>query len=116
MKIFTTLFFAVLFTTASFAQVKTKTAVISTPGMQCDMCKGKVEKSLFKQYGIVSYKVDLKKKTTTVTWITDRTDIEQVKTMIANAGYDADDVAANEEVYAKLPACCKKPEKEDAKQ
>lgn len=85
-------------------------AVISTPTIQCEMCVGKIEKALFKQYGINSYKVDLKKKTTTVTWITDRTNIENIKTMIANAGYDADDVAADTDAYKRLPKCCKKPE------
>ena len=59
-----------------------------------------------------------KKKTTTVTYLTDRNNIEQIKTAIANAGYDADDITADEEAYKKLPKCCKKPavaeEKKDA--
>ena len=38
------------------------------------------------------------------------TNIENVKTAIANAGYDADDVKADEGAYKKLPKCCKKPE------
>ncbi len=92
------------------AQIKaTDKAVINTPGLLCEDCKNRVEKSLFKQYGILSYKVDVKKKTTTVTWAPDRTDIEQIKTMIANAGYDADDVTADETAYKRLPAKCKKP-------
>jgi periplasmic mercuric ion binding protein len=106
--------FALVF--SSFAQQKvSEKAVIKTPTVQCDMCKNKIEKYLFKQYGITSTKVDLKKKTTTVTWLTDRTNIEQVKTAIANAGYDADDVAADETAYKKLPPCCKKPTEEAAK-
>jgi copper chaperone CopZ len=94
----------------SFAQQKTTDkAVIKTPTVQCDMCKDKIERALFKQYGISSVKVDVKKKTTTVSWLTDRTNIENIKTMIANAGYDADDVAADESAYKRLPKCCKKP-------
>ena len=65
---------------------------------------------MFKQYGISAVKVDVKKKTTTVTWLTDRTNIEEIKTSIANIGYDADDVAAEESAYNRLPKCCKKPE------
>ena len=84
-------------------------AVIKTPTVQCDMCKDKIEKYLFKQYGISSVKVDVKKKTTTVTWLTDRTNIETIKAAIANAGYDADDVTADETAYKRLPKCCKKP-------
>lgn len=59
--------------------------------------------------GITAVKVDIKKKTTTVTFLKDRNNIEQVKTAIANAGYDADDVTAEEDAYKRLPKCCKKP-------
>ncbi len=99
-----------------FAQQKTTDkAIIKTPTMQCEQCKSKIEKALFKQDGITAYKVDLKKKTTTVSWITDRTNIENIKTMIANAGYNADDVLADETAYKRLPACCKKPDVVPAK-
>lgn len=94
----------------SFAQQKaTDKAVIKTPTVQCAMCKEKIENYLAHEYGITSVKVDFKKKTTTVTWLTDRTNIENIKTAIANAGYDADDVTADETAYKKLPKCCKKP-------
>ena len=59
--------------------------------------------------------MDVKKKTTTVTWLTDRTNVENIKAVIANAGFDADDVTAEETAYNKLPACCKKPEAEKVK-
>lgn len=95
---------------SSFAQQKaTDKAVIKTPTVQCDMCKEKIENYLAHQYGITSVKVDVKKKITTVTWITDRANIEVIKTAIANAGYDADDVTADEIAYKRLPKCCKKP-------
>ena len=102
-------FFGLAFTT--FAQQKvTDKAVIKTPTVQCDQCKEKIENYLAHQYGITSVNVNVKKKTTTVTWITDRTNIEIIKTAIANAGYDADDVTADETAYKRLPKCCKKPE------
>ena len=34
--------------------------------------------------------------------------IEQIKTAIANCGYDADDVPAAEDIYNRLPKSCKK--------
>ncbi len=83
--------------------------VISTPTIQCDMCKNKIEKSLARYDGINSVVVNVKKKTATVVYITDRTNEEQIKTHIANLGYDAGDVTAEEGAYKKLPACCKKP-------
>ena len=94
---------------SSFAQKATEKAVIKTPTVICEMCKDKIEKALFHQDGIAAVKVDYKKKTTTVTWIKDRTNIENIKALIANAGYDADDVAADETAYKRLPKCCKKP-------
>ena len=104
------------FMMGAFAQQKvSEKAVIKTPTIQCDQCKARIEKLLFRQYGVSSAKVDVKKKTTTVTWLTDRTNVENIKAVIANAGYDADDVTAEETAYKKLPACCKKPAEEKAK-
>src|ERR1700712_4363946 len=95
----------------SFAQQKAlEKAVIKTPTVQCDLCKERIEKYLFRTDGVQTAKVDVKKKTTTVTFLTDRTNIENIKTAIANAGFDADDVTAEESAYKKLPKCCQKPE------
>ena len=98
------------FTLSTQAQTKAvQKVVISTPTVQCSMCKSKIETSLFKQNGINAVKVDYKKKTTTVTYVTDRTSPERLRAMIANLGYDADDYIAEESAYKRLPACCKKP-------
>jgi copper chaperone CopZ len=97
--------------TLSFAQQKAvEKVIIKTPTVQCENCKERIESYLKREPGVSLVKVDYKKKTTTVTYLTDRNNIEQLKTAIANAGYDADDVAADEEAYKKLPKCCKKPE------
>ncbi|MEO6722912.1 MAG: heavy-metal-associated domain-containing protein [Ferruginibacter sp.] len=98
------------FTGISFAQQKAvQKVVIQTPTVQCEICKEKIEKYLSREPGVSAVKVDYKKKTTTVTYIADRNNVEQLKTAIANAGYDADDVTADEAAYNKLPKCCKKP-------
>jgi periplasmic mercuric ion binding protein len=97
------------FAISTNAQKATAKAIIKTPGITCEACKDRVERVLFKMYGVAAVKADFKKKTTTVTWVTDRTDIEEIKTAIANAGYDADDVTAEEGAYKRLPAACKKP-------
>ena len=98
--------------TVSQAQAKKKvlqTVTIATPTVQCEMCKKKIENFMAREEGVTKTVVDYKRKTTKVTFWTDRTNIENVKTAIANTGYDADDVAANPESYNALPACCKKP-------
>jgi copper chaperone CopZ len=93
------------------AQAKAQlTAKINTPTVQCDMCKERIETYLKRYDGVTSVNVNVKKKETTVKYLTDRTNIENIKTAIANAGYDADDVPANPDAYKDLPKCCKKPE------
>lgn len=86
------------------------TAKINTPTVKCEMCKNRIERFLATEEGVASSKVDFRKGITTVKFYSDRTNIENMKTAIANAGYDADNITANEEAYAKLPNCCKKPE------
>jgi len=101
------------FCISSFAAAQTKTlltAKINTPTFQCDMCKETIETYLKRYDGVTYVSVNVKRKETTVKYLTDRTNIENIKTAIANAGYDADDVPANPEAYKALPKCCKKPQ------
>jgi copper chaperone CopZ len=86
------------------------TAKISTPTVACEQCKERIERYLLREEGVSSSKVDFKKKITTVKFFSDRTNIENVKTAIANVGYDADNVTADPEAYKRLPNACKKPE------
>ena len=85
-------------------------ATIKTPTVQCEECKKRIENYVSREEGVQKVVVDYKHKTTKVTYVTDRTNIENVKTAIANIGYDADDVTAEPSAYKKLPTCCKKPE------
>ena len=92
------------------AQTKAvQTAKISTPTIQCDMCKKKIETYLNRYDGISSINVNVKRKEVTVKYLTDRINEEEIKTAIANAGYDAAEIPANEDSYKRLPKCCKKP-------
>ncbi len=92
---------------SSFAQQKTlQKAVIKTPGVQCEACKTRIENHLVHEYGVSSVKADYKKHTVTVVWYTDRTNIENIKTALANLGYDADDVTADPDAYKRLPVTC----------
>ena len=108
------LFFSLLitgFAINSFAQVKpVEKAKIKTPNALCEACKTRIETYLHRYDGITLVNVNFRKGETAVTYLTDRIDIEQIKTAISNIGYDADDVPANEEAYKRLPKTCKKPE------
>lgn len=96
--------------TSGFAQFKKPVVVqIKTPQAACVECKDKIEKFMKYEEGIAKIVVDIRKKITTVTFLSDRTNIENIKTTLANLGFDADEVTANEETYKRLPLCCKRP-------
>ena len=98
-------------TTVSFSQQKAlETAKIKTPNALCEACKPRIETYVKRIDGVTFINVNYRKGETTVKYLTDRTNIEVIKTAIANMGYDADDIPANEESYKRLPITCKKPE------
>lgn len=95
------------------AQAQTKsvqTVKIKTPTVQCESCKKRIENYVKRYDGVASINVNVKRKETTVKYVTDRINEEEVKAAIANAGYDANEIAANPDSYKLLPKCCKKPE------
>jgi|GEM_PF-324623 len=112
MKQFLLIFIACCLFLGVNAQVKTTDkAVITLPTLQnCDKCKDEIEFFLSKTDGVTLVKVDLKRKTATVSWLTDRIDKETIKATIASLGYAADDVEADQFAYKRLPKCCKKPD------
>jgi len=92
-----------------FSQTKpVLTAVIKTPNALCELCKSRIETYLKRYDGVIEINVNYRKGETKVKYVTDRINIEEIKTAIANAGYDADDVPANEDSYNRLPKTCKK--------
>jgi copper chaperone CopZ len=122
-KLFLSLFAFAALTMAAQSQTKAlQVAKISTPSVQCDMCKNRIEQYLKRIDGVTFVNVAVKKKETNVKFLADRTNIEMIKASIANAGYDvakqSDDsqktpeieIAANPDSYKLLPKCCKKPE------
>lgn len=104
-----------LFGLLSFSQAQPSkkpivTVSINTPNAQCDVCKERIETFMAREEGVIKTVVDFRRKITKVTYYTERTNIENIKTAIANTGFDADNVTANPEFYNRLPQCCKKVE------
>jgi periplasmic mercuric ion binding protein len=94
---------------------KSVSAEIQTPTVQCEMCKNAIESYLRRVDGVTYVQVvyqpkDSSKRKVKVKYLADRTNIEMIKTSIANVGYKAGDIDANPESYSRLPKCCKKPE------
>jgi copper chaperone CopZ len=93
------------------AQAKAqKTAKIGLPTINCEMGKAQIETYLKRYDGVGAITVNVKKKEATVKYLVDRITEEEIKTAIANAGYDANEITADEGAYKRLPVCCKKPE------
>jgi mercuric ion binding protein len=68
----------------------------------CGMCKSTIEKAA-KNAGATE--VDWNKDTKILT-VASKTDLKKVEQAIAAAGYDTQNVTANEEAYLSLPECC----------
>jgi mercuric ion binding protein len=110
-KIFFALIAIVFTSIAAQAQVKpVVTAIIKTPQALCENCKKRIETYVKPYDGMIEINVNYRKGETKVKFITDRINIEEIKAYIANCGYDADDVPAAEDAYARLPKPCKKAE------
>jgi periplasmic mercuric ion binding protein len=77
---------------------------------QCEMCKHRLEESMAFERGVKKSSLDLETGIITVSYQAKRTNPDQIRLAISKTGYDADEVAAEPKAYAKLPACCKKPD------
>ncbi len=83
-------------------------STIKTPNALCEQCKIRIETYLKRHDGVAEATVNFRKGETRVKFITDRINIEEIKTAIANCGYEADDIPATEDAYKRLPLTCKK--------
>ncbi len=81
--------------------------VINTPTIQCGMCQKTIEVGLAKIDGVSNPKVDLKTKKTILLHDPEKTNIKSIEKLVSELGYQANNLKANPESYADLPACCK---------
>ena len=91
------------------AQSEKNTEIDIKVSSQCNECKETIEKAMAFEKGIKSAVVDLETNTVKVTYRMGKTTPEKIRKAISEAGYDADDIAANPKAYENLSDCCKKP-------
>jgi copper chaperone CopZ len=114
MKKTVVLLMAILLAAGVFAEDgKFDTIKIKTSS-QCDMCKERIEETLAFEKGVKAAALDVETQICTVTYKKNKTTPEKIRKAISKVGYDADDVAADPKAYAKLDACCKKPDDPEA--
>lgn len=112
-SLFLLLLVALGLSTASFAGTKkvivVKTTIVCDHCLQCSSCGQNVnDKVRDLNEGIKNVKINAKEQTITVTYLDNKTTPEKIREAIAAAGFDADNVKASEDGYAKLDGCCKK--------
>jgi mercuric ion binding protein len=84
---------------------KFKTIIIQTSA-ECGDCKARLEGKLNYTSGIKFAELDLESKKLTVKFATSKITEEEIKLIINEIGYDADDQKAKKEAVQKLPLCC----------
>jgi periplasmic mercuric ion binding protein len=75
---------------------------------ECGMCKITIEDGLNYVKGISFAELDVPTKKLVVKYKVSLITLEEIRILVSNLGYDADDLEANEEAYNNLPKCCKK--------
>lgn len=97
-------------------QQKAVWATISVPQLKCWTCKEKLEAYLYQENGpnndagIVKWIINLNAATIKIQYVPDRITLDYLRTVLNNAGYDADSTKATDEAYKALPPLCKRKE------
>lgn len=102
--------------TAAFAQQrKPEWATIKTPNLRCWTCKQRLEDYMAREIaqtesGIIKMQINMLSGTTRVQYWPDRVNVGYIHAAFANAGFDADEIKAEESSYKRLPSQCKRVE------
>jgi periplasmic mercuric ion binding protein len=86
---------------------KTATVAILTSA-NCAQCKTTIETALAKVKGIKQSTLDVTTHVATVVYSPKKLDAAAIRKAISMAGYDADELKADQEAHDNLPACCRK--------
>jgi copper chaperone CopZ len=97
---------AILSSFVAITVPKDKVVNIKTSAV-CSMCKNKIEKALKSTLGISEALLNVKSKEVKVKYNPDLLSADQVRLVVINSGYNADEHARNPEAFAELPECCK---------
>ena len=79
----------------------------------CDMCKTRIEKSTYTVSGLKYSNWDIPSNRLTVIYNNQKTSLDDIKKVIAEAGHDNDRFTATDEAYNNLHFCCKYRDEKD---
>lgn len=89
---------------------------IKSANLKCWECKERLEKYLVSENestmesGMIQRRYNLLSGEIRIQYYPDRVKPDVIRTVLNNAGFDADDEKAEEEAYKKLPPICKRAE------
>lgn len=83
-----------------------KTEKIEVKG-NCGMCESRIEKAVKSIDGVSKADWSKETKMLEVTFDDAKTNIDKIETAVAKVGHDTTNHKASDEVYNKLPGCCK---------
>ena len=102
----TILIICIAFLAFSFKQdAKTQLVTIKTSA-ECGECKDRIESKLNYTKGIVFSELDFKTQVLTVKFKPTKITLDQIKQIVSDLGYDADELKANVDAQKALPMCC----------
>ncbi len=96
----------VLIGTTTYAQNKNQRASMEVDGV-CMMCKKRIEKACLTSKGVKSAVWNVKTHELKLVYDARKTDLQAIRTTIANVGHDTKELKASDEAYAKVHPCCK---------
>jgi periplasmic mercuric ion binding protein len=99
------LLFAVSFCSAQEKTKKISTVTFTVKG-NCEQCKDRIENAADLK-GVKLAQWDSKTQKLKITFREDKVSEKEIKDAILKSGHDVNDEKAPEQVYNKLPDCCK---------
>lgn len=90
----------------TYAQNKNQKASMEVDGV-CMMCKKRIEKACLTSKGVKSAIWNVKTHELKLIYDARKTDLQTIRTTIANVGHDTKELKASDEAYAKVHPCCK---------
>lgn len=84
-----------------------RTVVVEVPGLRHPTCARIIQEAFVRQPGIRSVQPDLQQRTLKITYDSMIIALKNIEFVIADAGFDANEVRARPEAAAKLPPECR---------
>ena len=104
--VFGILLLVLTFSTQAQEKKNKNTKFVTEVNGNCEMCQSRIQKAAFSVPGVKSAVWSIETHQLSLILNEEKTSILAVKTAIAKAGYDTDEVKATAASYDKLPGCC----------